>query len=59
MKRSISNTIGEETPPKTPPDDADDGGKWGKHIWPLVLDVPRERGFKGLFAKKFVNKISQ
>ncbi|KAJ7696268.1 hypothetical protein B0H17DRAFT_929612 [Mycena rosella] len=26
---------------------ADDLGKWGKHLWPLVLDVLKERGYKG------------
>lgn len=33
---------------------ADDGGKWGKHIWPLVLDVLGQLGMKGTLTMKYV-----
>ncbi|KAJ7766860.1 hypothetical protein B0H16DRAFT_1661404 [Mycena metata] len=26
---------------------SDESGKWGKHLWPLLLDVLKENGFKG------------
>lgn len=31
---------------------SDDGGKWGKHIWPLVLDVLGKSGMKGILTMK-------
>jgi hypothetical protein len=34
---------------------SDDLGKWGKHLWPLVLNVLEEiPGAKGALAKKLV-----
>ncbi|KII93190.1 hypothetical protein PLICRDRAFT_121618 [Plicaturopsis crispa FD-325 SS-3] len=32
---------------------SDDIGKWGKHLWPLVLGVLTERGCLGRLAKNF------
>ncbi|KIM72356.1 hypothetical protein PILCRDRAFT_93491 [Piloderma croceum F 1598] len=31
---------------------SDDSGKWGHHLWPLVLDVLQQRGMKGTLAIK-------
>jgi hypothetical protein len=33
---------------------SDDGGKWGKHLWLLVLDVLKQHGMKGTLAVKSV-----
>ena len=34
---------------------SDDLGKWGKHLWPLILDVLEEiPGARGALAKKLV-----
>ncbi|KAJ7090711.1 hypothetical protein C8R44DRAFT_835939 [Mycena epipterygia] len=29
---------------------SDDSGKWGKHIWPLLLEVLKDNGYKGRLA---------
>lgn len=37
---------------------SDEGGKFGRHIWPLVLDVLGKNGFKGRLSIKFVIIVS-
>ncbi|KAJ7201091.1 hypothetical protein GGX14DRAFT_659051 [Mycena pura] len=32
---------------------SDEGGKWGKHIWPLLLDVLKAAGYKGRLTMKW------
>ncbi|KAJ7867913.1 hypothetical protein B0H14DRAFT_2272350, partial [Mycena olivaceomarginata] len=31
---------------------SDGGGKWGKHLWVLLLEVLKENGFKGRLTMK-------
>ncbi|KAJ6474054.1 hypothetical protein C8R47DRAFT_1076489 [Mycena vitilis] len=33
---------------------SDDSGKWGKHLWPLLLDVLATLGFKGMITTNHI-----
>ena len=36
---------------------ADDLGKWGKHLWPLLLDVLEDLKKKGEYSNKYIKNF--
>ena len=38
---------------------SDDIGKWGKHLWPLMLDVLGNLRKKGVYSNKYVRHDSE
>jgi hypothetical protein len=37
---------------------SDDLGKWGKYLWPVLLEALEERGYKGRLTMKYVPRLS-